>query len=537
MMKIPQKLSAVLTAMWLSTVVFSAGARASIERIALVVGANRGLVNERPLQYAESDARRVHTIFEELGNVKPGHNYLLASPSIKDFERRLYEIAGRVKEIRENGGKVELLFYYSGHGGADVLHIGGRKIAVDHVLELLEESKADLKIIVVDACYSGSFLKRKGGTVAPAINVAVNEELQAEGTIILTSSSEDQISHESLELKGSVFTHYFTSGIRGAADIDRDGKVGLAEGFNFARLRTSRELLQKTGKFQEPNFRYDFEGSGQVILTWLNQGSCKLKIVGGKAVPHYIVSQTTQNVYAEFIPFGDTLTLALPKDNYFVNRLSDRTIGYQDADLSFKREMVLNLTKMQTYPRTAMNRKGSLFMNRPSRNRAEVFYQLFQGYPQERTIDHIGGVSYTWQASYWRIGVKAGYGQDRLSSIYWASVDRQIVVMGASLGRTMFNHKFIALDLEGGLGVHHVTQQKRYYDHDLTVRLTGLTRPRVLRSVVPYAEALLSASARVLPWLNVSVAGGGALFAPEVENTGVDFYARPLGRVSFHTNF
>ena len=55
---------------------------------------------------------------------------------------------------------------------------------------------------------------------------------------VLASSTASELSQESEALRASYFTHHLLSGLRGAADADRDGRVTLSEAYRYAYNRT-----------------------------------------------------------------------------------------------------------------------------------------------------------------------------------------------------------------------------------------------------------------------------------------------------------
>lgn len=77
--------------------------------------------------------------------------------------------------------------------------------------------------------------------------------------------SED--AQESDELRGSFFTHALVSGMLGAADEDRDGRVVLDEAYRFAYQATLRATSRTASGIQHPTFRYDLRGQGELVLT------------------------------------------------------------------------------------------------------------------------------------------------------------------------------------------------------------------------------------------------------------------------------
>jgi len=73
---------------------------------------------------------------------------------------------------------------------------------------LVRGSSADIRILVVDSCRSGSVTRVKGGSPAPPIALSTVTELSGEGVIVLTASTAGEDVQESDQLAGSFFTYY-----------------------------------------------------------------------------------------------------------------------------------------------------------------------------------------------------------------------------------------------------------------------------------------------------------------------------------------
>ena len=74
--------------------------------------------------------------------------------------------------------------------------------------------------------------------------------------LTLTSSSAEETAQESDRLKGSFFTHYLVSGMRGAADVSRDGKVTLNEAYQFAFHETLAQTVDTRSGAQHADVRH-----------------------------------------------------------------------------------------------------------------------------------------------------------------------------------------------------------------------------------------------------------------------------------------
>jgi hypothetical protein len=177
------------------------------------------------------------------------------------------DIAGRP------GMRVVLLFFYSGHSDGLNLEMGEERVPFSEIKEWLRTSDATVKIAIVDACHSGGFSEIKGGFPGPAFDIVVDGNLSSTGMAIITSSSSAEKSQESDEILGSYFTHYFVSGLYGAADSDRDRRVTLQEVYKYSYGNTVGRTLATTVGPQHPTYQYALEGKGDLVLSMVTEGA------------------------------------------------------------------------------------------------------------------------------------------------------------------------------------------------------------------------------------------------------------------------
>jgi hypothetical protein len=133
-----------------------------------------------------------------------------------------------------------LLFYYSGHGDEEagesyLIGQNGRPgrlketaVSITAVKEIMRQASARAKVIMLDACYIGAAIGRKGPSrMAPAFIRRVFE--QAEGLAILSSCKQDEKSYVWEKQKRSIFTYYLLEALQGQADNDDKGFVTVAD--------------------------------------------------------------------------------------------------------------------------------------------------------------------------------------------------------------------------------------------------------------------------------------------------------------------
>jgi hypothetical protein len=411
------------------------GPRAA-ERFALLMGQNAGLPGDARLLYAGEDARRLHEVLVDLGGVAPGRAYLLRDPGVEDVLRTLSEIRGRILETKAAGRETELLVFYSGHADATSLHLAGRAWPLDSLRAFLEGSAADLRVAILDACNSGAFITRKGGRLAEPVAFAEDLEGGSRGSVILTSSSAGEYSVESKALRGSLFTHYLLSGLRGAADYNRDREVSLWEAYHYARVQTVRRTGAGDGARQSPRFDFQVAGSKDMALTLLGKGSSRIVFSGCEAGVYGVYGRDMAEQWAEVeTRQGDTVELRLPRMEYAVQRVDGKTLHTAMVDLRYRPEWILEPADFRKIPLRDYRIKGASLAE--TRWEGEVRLRTLRQVPETRERLWIPEAGASVRRGAFRLGVSAG----RLESLTRGadlSIGREGFAAGFSLGRERY---------------------------------------------------------------------------------------------------
>ncbi len=245
-----------------------AGAAADVERFAVLVGNNRGDADEVKLRYAEADADKMRGVLLELSGFRHENVILMQGADAVRVRQTIVALNQRIRGLAGTSQSV-LVVYYSGHADAESLHLGGTSFSMRELEQLVSGSAADVRLLVVDSCRSGALTRSKGGTRGDSFAIRLDERLASQGAIFLTSSSSNEDAQESELLKGSFFTHYLVSGMRGAADASGDGRVTLSEAYRYAYDNTLRASSRTLAGTQHPSFRYQLTGHGDLTLAWL----------------------------------------------------------------------------------------------------------------------------------------------------------------------------------------------------------------------------------------------------------------------------
>ena len=129
------------------------------QRYALVIGANPGWSQDRPLRYAEQDAERMRDVLVALGGFAPDRVELMRDPDASDVRGALR----RLGRVASSSTESTLVFvYYSGHADDRNLHLRGEPLSHQELQETLRGMSATIRLAVIDACKSGA-VTRKGG--------------------------------------------------------------------------------------------------------------------------------------------------------------------------------------------------------------------------------------------------------------------------------------------------------------------------------------------------------------------------------------
>ncbi|MEI8207112.1 MAG: caspase family protein, partial [Kiritimatiellales bacterium] len=115
-------------------------------------------------------------------------------------------------------------------------------ISLTKLQQQMQNSKAGRKLLVLDACHSGSATRGVSG-IAPSLKTA--------GVHVMASCAENELSHPDPDSKHGIFTRYLLEGVDGKADTDKNGSVTQKELFEYVQ-KSMMEWGLKTGKTQRP---------------------------------------------------------------------------------------------------------------------------------------------------------------------------------------------------------------------------------------------------------------------------------------------
>jgi Caspase domain len=320
-----------------------------MRRFALVAGANDGGKSRVTLRYANSDARAVSKVLTQLGGVEARDIVLVEDPTPAELSLAFESLSVRLRNAEATASRLEVFFYYSGHSDDEGLLLKGEKLSYASLRAKLDALPAKVRIAVLDSCASGALNLLKGGSPRPAFLVDASSSLK--GHAFLTSASADESAQESERLKASIFTYFFLSGLRGAADTSHDGRVTLGESYQYAYAETLARTTSTQAGPQRPAWDIQLVGTGDLVLTDVRTSDAQL-VIESELEGRIYVRNARGNLVVEVAkPLGHPLELGLELGEYTAT-VDDQKGHVSERKLSFTTRQRIDLTRASMVPTT-----------------------------------------------------------------------------------------------------------------------------------------------------------------------------------------
>lgn len=224
---------------------------------AVIIGAAR-YPHMPVLRYTDDDAYQVYAFLKSPeGGALPDSQVKL----LIDEEATHNNIMNAMRSVylKADGNDV-IMFYFSGHGlqGAFLpVDYDGYNNRLEHseIKEFLNASKAKHKLVLADACHSGSLLAQRAPISAVLQKYYTAFEQSHGGTALLMSSRGEEYSLEDGGLRSGIFSHFLVRGLKGEADIDRNKIISIEELFSYVH----QNVRKYTGNVQTPTLTGDFD--------------------------------------------------------------------------------------------------------------------------------------------------------------------------------------------------------------------------------------------------------------------------------------
>ena len=224
----------------------------------LLVGVSNYVNHREPLQYPDNDALNLFAFLRSPeGGAIPSKNIINLVDKIATRRNILDSLNAMLSRVTK---KDMVIFYFSGHGikGAFLpIDYDGtyEKVVYHHeIYSALQQSNAQFKMCIADACHAGSMQEQKGFLGSNQTDFYQNSQSVQSDFAMLLSSTSSENSAEADRLQQSVFSYYLIKGLEGLADTNRDKKISIQELFNYVgdnvrKFTENRQSPTLTGQF------------------------------------------------------------------------------------------------------------------------------------------------------------------------------------------------------------------------------------------------------------------------------------------------
>ena len=320
-----------------------------VERYAIYIGSNKGGKNREQLLYAGSDAMNFQKTMSEIGGVSEGNSFILIDPNKEKIDETLSQISKKINSGESHAKRSEFIFYYSGHSDENALLLGDIPYDYSSLKTAITEVTSDIHVVILDSCYSGNFIRTKGGQKRKPF--LMDDSSVVTGHAYLSSSSTNEYSQESDEIEASYFTNAMITGLRGAADTSGDNKVTLNELYSYAFNDTlSRTESSKAGP-QHPNYNITLVGSGDLVLSDISTAEAMLSL-SKEAKGKFIIRNEEGKLISEINKSaGQPIFMALPAGQYSAVIIDEYSTKQGYFNLSKEQIYVLDQNSLSSIKR------------------------------------------------------------------------------------------------------------------------------------------------------------------------------------------
>lgn len=370
------KLCAGLLALTLTAA--AANVHAEPVRILVAAGSKVGLAAERPLKFATSDAKRVRDVIVNLGGVKTENAIVVEEPTRGQLFSAIDR--ARAEAQRHSADEVTLLFYFSGHGDHDAIHLQDDRVLLTELSAKLGEVPASLRIAITDACRA---TRDKGFSADEPFAITSTSMPHARGQVWLHASSDGEAAQESDALQGAIFTHSWINGLRGAADANGDARVTLEESFAFAHSQTMIRSSKSSGVIQKPEAIVNLREASPVVLTETTARLSTLSLPQARDTHFLVYSAGAKSVLSELWSSPERrIALRLAPGRYVIQRRMGSVGGVASIAIGEGEERRLEDREFAASSLELLAQKGA--ETEPDRvmiaEKAEKRYELSAGY-------------------------------------------------------------------------------------------------------------------------------------------------------------
>jgi serine/threonine protein kinase len=201
---------------------------------------------------------------------------VLTDDGIKPTRNAILDELQKVVEAVEEDDL--FLFYFSGHGELEAEesylvtqdgvfgNLQSTAIAIAHIEEIMQVSRAKAKVMILDACHAGEKLQSKGSSRGLHPKFMERVYMHAEGLVILASCEKNQESYVWEEKNCSAYTYFLMEALSGKADDNGKGFVTVDD-INKHVLNGMAAWTERRNRIQTPTKKY-IKSHGEIVVSY-----------------------------------------------------------------------------------------------------------------------------------------------------------------------------------------------------------------------------------------------------------------------------
>ena len=200
---------------------------------------------ENDLRISDNDAKAIAKVFlaTKDASVKVLTNEDATQSALLSTMHTLFEDAQSDDAV---------VLYFSGHGTPGALACHDGLLTYQHIFKMLKGCKANKKMIIADACFSGKMRTTR----------QQSNNYNSQNIMLFLSSRTNETSQET-QYKNSLFTIFLERGLRGGADMNRDRQMTAREIYDFVH----KGVIEASDNKQHPVMWGKFDNN-MTIIKW-----------------------------------------------------------------------------------------------------------------------------------------------------------------------------------------------------------------------------------------------------------------------------
>jgi uncharacterized caspase-like protein len=182
------------------------------------------------------DAKEMYALLQKQA---PDKNLVLLTDNQATEENIVKQTADLFKKASSED---IVIFFFSGHGDKGCFVAYDKRLYFNSIRQIFKQTKAKRKIILADACYSGTLRSGENS------NRGNGKQSVGSNVLLFLSSRSNQTSIDDPTLRNGMFTFFLLAGLKGGADANKDRKITARELFDFVNPK----VKEKSGGTQSP---------------------------------------------------------------------------------------------------------------------------------------------------------------------------------------------------------------------------------------------------------------------------------------------